>query len=200
LTGRSLHGDVCITRNEIIARMDTDDTMPVDRFEKQVAKMGEGYDVVSCWSRIFAANMVDVVAIKSRPENHADIVRLAKRRSPVCHAACLLRKTAVLNAGNYQHCNFYEDYYLWVRMIMAGAKFYNVQEVLYNVRTTPEQLKRRGGMGYLKKELSVFKIFYKIGFFSIKDLLINSLIRFFARLTPTSLRALLFKFIWNHKT
>ena len=110
--GLALQKGVLACSNEIIARMDTDDTMPVDRFEKQLAKMAEGYDVVSCWSRIFAANMVDVVATKSRPENHADIVKLAKRRSPVCHAACFLKKSAVLNAGNYQHCNFYEDYYL----------------------------------------------------------------------------------------
>lgn len=198
--GLALQKGVLACSNEIIARMDTDDTMPVDRFEKQLAKMAEGYDVVSCWSRIFAANMLDIVATKSRPENHADIVKLAKRRSPVCHAACFLKKSAVLNAGNYQHCNFYEDYYLWVRMIMAGAKFYNVQEVLYNVRTTPEQLKRRGGMGYLKKELAVFRSFYKMGFFTLKDFVVNSAIRIVARLTPSSLRGYLFKRIWNHKS
>lgn len=198
--GLALQKGLLACSNEIIARMDTDDTMPTYRFEKQLEIMEKGYDVVSCWSRIFTANMVDVVATKTRPENHVDIVKLAKRRSPVCHAACFLKKTAVLNAGNYQHCNFYEDYYLWARMIMAGAKFYNIQEVLYNVRTTPEQLKRRGGMGYLKKELAVFKSFYKIGFFTLNDLVVNSAIRIVARLTPSFLRGYLFKRIWNHKS
>ena len=197
--GLALQKGVLACSNEIIARMDTDDTMPVDRFEKQLSKISEGYDVVSCWSRIFTANMVDVVATKMRPEKHADIVKLAKRRSPVCHAACFFRKIAVLNAGNYQHCNFYEDYHLWARMIISGSKFYNVQEVLYNVRTTPEQLKRRGGMKYLKKELAVFKSFYKMGFFTKKDLVVNSAIRVVARLTPSSFRGFLFKRIWNHR-
>lgn len=198
--GLALQKGILYCSNEIIARMDTDDTMPVDRFEKQLAKINEGYDVVSCWSRIFAENMIDIVATKSRPEFHEDIVKLAKRRSPVCHAACFLRKTSVLKAGNYLHCNFYEDYYLWVRMIMTKAKFYNIQEVLYNVRTTSEQLKRRGGFNYLKKELSVFKLFYEMSFFSLKDLVINSVIRIVARLTPSFLRKTLFKRIWNHKS
>lgn len=198
--GLALQKGVLACSNEIIARMDTDDTMPKDRFEKQLAKIDEGYDVVSCWSQICSQDMKETVAIKQRPEHNEDIIRLAKRRSPVCHAACFLKKSAVIAAGNYQHCFFYEDYNLWVRMIMSGAKFYNLQEVLYFVRTTEEQLKRRGGFKYLKNELKVFKQFHNMGFFSMKDLIVNSCIRIVARLMPASFRTSIFKMIWNHKT
>lgn len=197
--GLALQKGVLACKNEIIARMDTDDIIPVDRFEKQLAKMEEGYDVVSCWSRLFMNDSHEIIAVKTRPEHHEDIVKLAHRRSPVCHAAAFIRKSAVLKAGNYQHRQFYEDYNLWVRMIQSGAKFYNVQEVLYDVRTTEEQLKRRGGFSYLRNELKYLKEFYDMGFYSLKDLLVNSGIRIAARMMPGRLRSSIFKKIWNHK-
>ena len=85
-------------------------------------------------------------------------------------------------------------------MIQSGAVFYNVQEVLYYVRTTEDQLKRRGGFSYLKKELKYIREFYDMGFYSFWDLMVNSNIRIFARLTPSSIRGKLFKKIWNHSS
>ena len=130
---------------EYVARMDTDDLIAPTRFEKEIRKLDEGYDVVSCWSVLFWPNDDQLFCIKHRPETHEDIIKLAHKRSPVCHAGCVLRKQAVIDAGNYQACYLYEDYHLWVRMIMNGARFYNIQEVLYYVRTSPALIARRGG-------------------------------------------------------
>lgn len=198
--GLALRKGVEACSNEIIARMDTDDLLPVDRFEKQLNKIEEGYDVVSCMSMAFQDSIDNVIAVKKRPEFHDDIVKLAHKRSPVCHAACFMRKSKVLEAGNYVHRQYYEDYNLWVRMIMTGSKFYNIQEVLYYVRTDERQIKRRGGFKYLMKELKYLHEFYKLGFYSLKDLIVNSVIRIVARLTPISIRSIVFKIIWNHSS
>ena len=197
--GLALQKGVLACKNEIIARMDTDDIIPLNRFEKQIAKIEEGYDVVSCWSQLFIGDQTNVIAVKTRPENHEEIVKLAHRRSPICHAAAFMRKSAVLKAGNYMHRQYYEDYNLWVRMILNGARFYNVQEVLYEVRTTEAQLRRRGGWSYLKNELKYLCEFYNIGFYTKKDIVVNATIRIVARLMPQGLRSYLFKKIWNHK-
>lgn len=197
--GLALQKGLFVGKNEVIARMDTDDIMPVDRFEKQLKMIEEGNDVVSCWSQLFIGEQNNVVAVKTRPEKHEAIVKLAHRRSPVCHAACMLRKSAVLEAGNYMDCPLYEDYHLWIRMIMNGAKFYNIQEVLYFVRTTEDQAKRRSGYKYLKTELGFFKEFYKKGFFTTGDYLKNVIIRTVVRLAPSPIRFVLFKKIWNYK-
>lgn len=197
--GLALQKGVLACKNEIIARMDTDDIIPPYRFEKQLKKIEEGYDVVSCWSQLFVGNRDNVIAVKTRPEFHEDIVKLAHKRSPVCHAAAFMRKSAVLKAGNYQHRQYYEDYNLWVRMILAGSKFYNVQEVLYEIRTTAEQLSRRGGWAYLKRELEYMREFYDMGFYTWMDLFINSNIRITARMMPQKIRSFVFKRIWNHK-
>ena len=104
-----------------------------------------------------------------------------------------------MKAGNYQHYKLYEDYHLVARLIMSGAKFYNVQEILYYVRVTPEQMNRRSGIDYLKTELSFFKEFKKMGFFSTKDYLLNSTIRIVIRLMPRGIKKKVLMKVWNHK-
>ena len=154
---------------------------------------------MSCWSLTFEGSVDNVFAIKKRPENHDDIVKLAHKRSPMCHAGAFIRKSAILNAGNYIHRQYYEDYNLWIRMIMNGSKFYNIPEVLYYVRTTKEQMIRRGGLDYLKTELKYLKEFKAMGFYSLKDYLNAATIRIVARLTPLSLRKQMLKIVWNSK-
>ncbi len=198
--GRSLAKGVQACTHEYIARMDTDDTMPPYRFEKQIQKIEEGYDVVSCWSIIYENDPANIIAIKILPEQSNEIIKLAHRRSPICHPGCILRKSAVLKAGNYQHSLFYEDYHLWIRMIMTNASFYNIQEILYYLRTSPEQIKRRGGWQYLTNELKVIRQFYKLGFYSLSDVIINSVIRICVRLLPLRIRSIAMKKIWNTKT
>lgn len=197
--GLALRKGVEASKTDYLMRMDTDDIIPPYRFEHQMKKMAEGYDVVSCWAQLFMGSLDNVIAVKTRPEHHKDIVKLAHRRSPICHAGTLFRKSALLKAGNYQHCKLYEDYHLVARLIMSGAVFYNMQEVLYYVRTTPEQMNRRSGMEYLRTELSFFKEFRKMGFFSAKDFFINCSMRVVVRLMPNTFRRKVLTKIWNHK-
>lgn len=198
--GLALRNGVNAAKYDIIARMDTDDIIPDHRFATQLAKIEEGYDVVSCWSTLFMNHKENIIAVKTRPEHHEDIVKLAHKRSPICHAAAFMRRSAVLAAGNYMHRQYYEDYNLWVRMMINGSKFYNVQESLYDVRTTEAQLNRRAGWSYLKNELKYLKEFYDIGFYTFSDLIKNSSIRIVARLMPNGMRETVFKKIWNYKS
>lgn len=67
-------------------------------------------------------------------------------------------KKTVLRVGNYQDWFWNEDYYLWVRMMMAGCVFANLPDVLVNVRSGEDQYARRGGMKYFKSELGIQKL------------------------------------------
>jgi glycosyltransferase involved in cell wall biosynthesis len=196
--GIALAQGVEVCSYDIIARMDSDDISYPDRFERQIEKIKEGYDIVSCWSNFFENTHENTIAIKRRPEKHEDIVNLAKTRSPVLHAGAIYRRNAVLSAGNYKNFRLVEDYHLWVRMIMNGAKFYNIQEPLYYVRTSHSQIKRRGGLRYLKIELKMLFDFYKIGFYSLYDLTKNILIRSIVRILPAFVRSFVLKKIWQN--
>lgn len=198
--GLALAKGVIESSNEIVARMDSDDISKPNRFEQQFSIIEKGYDLVSCWSEFFEGDVNNIIAVKKRPEHHDEIVKLSKQRSPVSHAASMYRKSAVLKAGNYQHCMFNEDYYLWLRMLSSGAKFYNFQDYLYSVRTSNDQFGRRGGWKYLRLELSHLYRFYKEGYHSFSDLLINGTIRIFTRILPLRVRRFLYLKIWKYFT
>ena len=93
-------------------------------------------------------------------------------------------KSAVLKAGGYKHFPLFEDYYLWVRMLMDGARFYNIQESLLFFRFSPDMFKRRGGWRYAVTEVKLQTLFYRIGFIDFFSLIRNICIRLVTRLLP----------------
>jgi hypothetical protein len=105
----------------------------------------------------------------------------------------MFKKSAVIAAGGYKHFSLFEDYYLWVRMLMNGAKFYNIQESLLFFRFSPDMFKRRGGWKYAIDEFRFQKKIRKIGFISSIDFIRNVSIRFMTRIVPNFLRIFLYK-------
>ena len=56
----------------------------------------------------------------------------------------MFRKSAVLAAGGYRHFPLFEDYYLWIRMLMNGASFIIFRKACCISDFSPEMFKRRG--------------------------------------------------------
>ena len=176
--GRALNEGLKHCSYDIVARMDTDDVGAwIDEFERAVS---------------------NVLSVRKVPKNQKDILRFAKGRCPVNHPVVMFRKSAVLKAGGYKHFPLFEDYYLWVRMLMDGARFYNIQESLLFFRFSPDMFKRRGGWRYAVTEVKLQILFYRIGFIDFFSLIRNICIRLVTRLLPNDFRSLLYKrFIRN---
>ena len=84
------------------------------------------------------------------PEYDKEIKEFAKRRNPINHPSVMFKKESVLKSGNYRKYNLCEDYDLWTRMMIENCNFYNIQEILLNMRTPLNLYERRGGYKYLK--------------------------------------------------
>ena len=184
--------------NELIARMDTDDICKPYRFERQLAvfQAHPEIDVCSSWIDEFVGDIKNVRSKRCLPETHEEIVRYAKGRSPINHPAVMYKKSKVLHVGGYQ--GFPEDSYLWVKMIIDGARFYNIQESLLWFRFSPDVLKRRGGWKYAKDEIIIQHNIYKLGFISLHVMIENIAIRFSTRILPYPIRKLIYKTIRKH--
>jgi len=195
--GMSLAKGIVASSHEFIARMDSDDISYPDRFEKQIPLMENKLDIVSSWSIFFEDSIHNIIATKKRPEKHEEIVKLAKKRSPVCHASSILRRSKVLEAGNYRYYPLYEDYDLWVRMILRGSKFKNLQDYVYYVRGSHDQFGRRGGIEYLKTEIKAHWNFKKLGFLNMAEFIRNISIRIIIRSLPVRLRRVIYLLIWK---
>lgn len=193
--GKALNEGLKHCSYDLVARMDTDDIAKPDRFARQIQAFREypELDVVSAWVEEFEKDTSNVISTRKLPENHQDIIYYSKSRNPVNHPVVMFKKEAVMGVGGYQHFYLFEDYYLWVRMLMNGSKFYNIQESLLSFRFSSDMFMRRGGWKYAISEYCFQNCIRKMGYISYSRFTRNVLIRFVARIFPNSLRAMLYK-------
>jgi len=187
---------------ECVARMDTDDISRPERFEKQIGFLISHPDIDIIGSRIgeFEQDETDIYASRNLPCTHEEIVKFAKRRSPLNHMTVMFRKSAVLRAGSYSSFRFAQDYHLWVRMIQSGAKFANLPEQLLSVRGGRAMAQRRGGIYYAINEYKLQREFVGIGFLSYGEFVRNVFIRFFIRIIPSGLRSIVYNMFLRQST
>ncbi|MGY0374677.1 glycosyltransferase [Clostridium sp. JNZ J1-5] len=193
--GEALEIGVTKCSNELVARMDSDDICLPDRFEiqKKFMENNKEIDIVGSWIKEFYNEPDNVVSIRYVPLKHDEIISYARKRNPLNHMSVMFRKEAVMKAGNYQPFLWYEDYYLWVRMIMENSKIANIDQVLALVRTDNNMFKRRGGIDYIKSEVKFQKQLLKYEFINRKEFLRNIIIRVSVRLIPNIIRKLFYR-------
>lgn len=193
--GLALQAGVPECRNELIARMDTDDIARKDRFEKQLDQFFKNPSLDICGSNIdeFENDPKTIVAHRRVPQTDSEIKAYQKRRDAFNHMTVLFKKKSVLNAGNYQSCPLMEDTYLWVRMIQSGIEALNIQEPLVYVRIGKDMYKRRGGWSYFLKYKEGRKKVYETGYIGIKDYYYTLFVQLIVSILPANLRGLLFK-------
>ena len=193
--GKALNEGLKHCSYELVARMDTDDIAKPDRFEKQlkIFQDNPNIDIVSSWIDEFESDVHNIISTRKLPETHEEIFRYAQKRNPINHPVVMFRKNAVVEAGGYQHFPLFEDYFLWVRMLLNGSKFYNIQESLLYFRSSTDMFKRRGGFKYACTEARFQWKIYQLGFISFPKTCLNVLVRFGTRIIPNYLRSWIYK-------
>jgi glycosyltransferase involved in cell wall biosynthesis len=194
--GKALKKGLKACSHEIVIRMDSDDVAHIQRMEKLILffQKNNDYDIVGSFIEEFLVIPGDLKRLKKVPENHHEIVSFSKFRSPFNHPSVAFRKSAVLDSGNYKSMLFFEDYYLWLRLIKSGAKCYNIQEPLLYFRTGTDLVKRRGGLNYAVLEYKFFRKAFKKDLISMNIFLV-SLLRFPLRILPVWLLSFVYSWI-----
>lgn len=182
-------------RNNLVARMDTDDIAVEKRFELQLREFEADKELDICGSNIveFEGEVSNIVAERRVPLDDTAIKKYQKRRDAFNHVTVMYKKEAVLKAGNYQSCLLMEDTLLWVNMILAGAKCKNIEEPLVYVRVGKDMYDRRGGWNYYKKYRAGRKKVYDTGYISIFDYEMTCLVQLIVAMIPEKCRAYIFK-------
>ena len=194
--GNALKLGVENARYDICARMDSDDICLPDRFKKQLAYLEANpeCDIVGGQMTEFIDTPNNIVGRREVPLTNEEIYEFMKNRCALNHVTVMFRKEAVLKAGNYQDWFWNEDYYLWVRMMMAGRKFANIPDVAVNVRSGADQYARRGGKKYFDSEIGIKKLMLEKGMITRKEYMINYIQRFIIQLLlPNSVRGWVFR-------
>jgi glycosyltransferase involved in cell wall biosynthesis len=192
--GKARRVAVSKSSHELVAVMDADDIAEPTRFETQLTFLQDNpeVDIVGSYISEFTTDPDEPHAVRTVPTDHDKIVSMAHHRSPMNQTTVLFRRSAVIAAGNYRDVSRLEDYGLWVRMILNGARFANIPEPLVKVRAGSDMYERRSGWTYAREEVRFQIECWRRGFLSPPESLLNACIRVPIRLAPDRVRAFIY--------
>lgn len=145
----ALNAGLNLCRAPLVARMDADDISHPHRLERQRTFLTERphTDLVACCVRHFPRPRLQG-GMKAYEEwqngliDHEQITRDLFVESPFAHPSVLFRQDIVRGIGGYRDRGWAEDYDLWLRLAMAGARFARLPETLLYWRDRPQRLTR----------------------------------------------------------
>ncbi|MFA8019465.1 glycosyltransferase [Bremerella cremea] len=139
-----------LAEGELIARGDADDIWEPHRVATQLRIFQEDPELVVLGSTLTVIDdRGNPLGYRDYPRSHEAIVKAMRRYNPIAQPVVMFRREEVLRLGGYQKEFFVEDYDLWCRLALAGAKFANYPEPLLRYRIHPEGMKSTR----LKKQL-----------------------------------------------
>lgn len=147
---QALNNGLVTCQGKYIARMDADDRCHPQRLEKQALFLDANLDiaVVGCLVRAFPGGSIRegfrlyLNWLNSLVTNE-DIRREIFVESPLAHPSVMLHRQWLDRVGTYQEHGWPEDYDLWLRMYIQGARFAKVPQVLLDWRESPGRLTRQ---------------------------------------------------------
>lgn len=187
--------DRCV--HEIVARMDADDISLPSRFARQLPVIEAGADIVGSGMLEFLDDPGAIVARREPPVGHEAISAYARFHDPFNHPTVVYRQSAVRAAGGYQPLGLMEDYWLFARMIHAGARLANLADPLVMYRVSEGAYRRRGGLGQLRAELALQRRLRRLGFTTGAQYVRNVGVRGGYRLVPEALRRFAYRRVFG---
>lgn len=185
---RSLDVGLRVCPTEIVARVDADDVSLPHRFAVQVPLVRDGLDLVGSAIAEFTDDEERPGLVRVPPLTSVEIAQYARFHDPFNHPSVVYRRSAVTAAGGYRELDRMEDYWLFTRMIAAGARTANLAEPLVLYRVGAGAYRRRGGLRMLRSELELQRRLRADGFTSRAEMARNLVVRGGYRLVPEVLR------------
>lgn len=182
-------------RNELVARMDTDDISLPNRCEKQLELFKSDNELVIVGTMMdeFYDESKKIIASRVVPTNHDEIYEFAKRRSPFNHPTVMFKKSKVLECGGYSNLRRNQDVDLFGRMLFSGFKAANIGESLLLFRSNSELLKRRRSWENTKSYIATIRNFWRMGYSSLYDYLLVSIGQITVFLCPLKVQNWIYK-------
>jgi glycosyltransferase involved in cell wall biosynthesis len=161
-------------RNELVARMDSDDISFSERCQLQVLEFEKNpkLDIVGCPVEEFEGTIENVVSIRRVPLTNEEIHAFATRRDPFNHPSVMFRKSKVLEVGSYRDFRKNQDSDLWIRLLHTDSYAMNLPQVLLHFRFDESTYKKRKSWGNTKSLISIRYYAFTLGQCSFFDFLL----------------------------
>lgn len=170
--GSALNKGLKLCKNELVARMDTDDIALQNRCELQIMEFenDNNLDIVGSYMFEFTDDPGNITSIKVVPVTHEQIYKFAKRRNPFNHPTVMYRKSVILKHGGYSDMRRGQDIELFTRLIYKGCRGKNVDKPLIKFRTNEAMIKRRKSWITTKNYIGVIHKSWRMGYAGFNDL------------------------------
>lgn len=143
--GKALNFGLERCSHGLVARADSDDVCAKNRFQLQVDYLGKNPDIAVVGGSIqeFAEDPNIPLRRKDNPSTPEGAYKKAKISNPLNHMTVMFRRDVILSLGSYRDVPYLEDYDLWTRLLIAGHKVSNINEVLVYARVGNGMAARR---------------------------------------------------------
>jgi amylovoran biosynthesis glycosyltransferase AmsE len=192
--GEALNHGLKHCSHDYILRIDPDDISLPGRIERQMKSLEKDHNLAVCGG--WAGEMYDdsglISVVREPPLDHESIVRQARFKNPMLHVSVIMRKSHVESVGGYPKLSKGQDYLLWIKLIMKGYRFENINSVVVSVDYSDDFSGRRGYQ-FFKSEAKMFVEIWKCGFISLPILIFNLSSRVILRNSPALFRDFIYK-------
>lgn len=149
---------------DYVIRFDTDDVNVQERFNLLLKHISiGGYDLIGSNIEEFCGDNPNVtLGFREVPLDARSIERRVHWRNPFNHPSVAFNIRAVLSVGGYVNMPFFEDWYLWAKMLKAGYVVGNLDTPLVRFRGGQGALSRRRGGAYARHEINFYRALYLI--------------------------------------
>lgn len=193
--GRALNLGLENCKNELVARMDTDDISLPERCERQLLAFDtdKDLDIVGTMVDEFCHNPNEMISSRIVPTTPAEIYEFAKRRSAFNHPTVMYKKSKVLECGGYGDLRRNQDVDLFGRMLFAGCRAENLDKSLLLFRSNESLSKRRRSWENTKSYIATIHKLWKLGYSGFDDFVIVGVAQTIMFICPLAVQNWLYK-------
>lgn len=195
--GMALNEGIKVIKNDLIARMDSDDYSMPERCELQVKEFekNQKLDIIGCSVLEFKGTTDNIVGERKVPLTNEDIYSFAKKRDPFNHPTVMYRKIAVEKAGFYSNYRKNQDTDLWIKMLSNQAVCMNLSEPVFYFRFDENTYKKRKSWINTKILIRIRYKAWKSGFNSFGEFLMVAAAQLGMFILPVAFQKFLYQSI-----
>lgn len=196
--GNALNIGLHRCRNNLVARMDSDDISFPNRCELQlqVFENNPTLSIVGGQIKEFINDDVNnIVRSRSVPTNFNDIIDFSKRRSPFNHPTVMYKRDDILSVGGYPSSGRKEDLDLFLLLLSSGFTATNLKDYVLFYRTSRANQERRTNWNNCREYIKIIKKYYKRKYCSLWDLIVVCVGQVVFHFSPKSIKGILNKIL-----
>lgn len=193
--GAALRAGLSACKNDLVARLDSDDLSMPERCELQLRAFEKDPELVIVGTDMYEFNNDpdEIIALKVMPHTPEELYQYGKRRNAFNHSSVMYRKSVIEAHGSYSTMRRSQDVELFSKILHSKCKCINLDQPLIKFRCGDTRVQRKKSWRNVKSDLKIFWSIHKMGYSGRGDYLYVLAIQLGFYILPEKLAAYLYR-------